>query len=215
MNLIFLGAPGAGKGTQSVEVAKILNIPHISTGDIFRYNIKEGTELGKKAEAFISKGQLVPDELTVSIVVDRLGKDDCKNGFILDGFPRTIFQAEELDKYMTSVNKKIDYAVNINVDEDSLVDRLSKRRFCPSCSGTFHVDYTPLTSDDCPTCGAKLIQRKDDTPEVIKERLETYHEKTAPLTDYYKEKGCLLDVEGVPGIEKSLNNTLTALGIKR
>ncbi|MBE7057347.1 MAG: adenylate kinase [Ruminococcaceae bacterium] len=215
MNLIFLGAPGAGKGTQSVAVAEILNIPHISTGDIFRYNIKEGTPLGKEADSYISKGQLVPDDLTVSIVVDRLNKDDCKDGFILDGFPRTIYQAEALDKFMASVDKKIDYAVNIQVDEDSLVDRLSKRRFCPACSGTFHVDYTPLTSDDCPTCGAKLIQRKDDTPEVIKERLETYHEKTAPLTDYYSEKGCLLNVEGVPGIEKSLKNTLTALGIEK
>ncbi len=215
MNLIFLGAPGAGKGTQSVTVAEILNIPHISTGDIFRYNIKEKTELGIEADKYISKGQLVPDQLTVSIVIDRLNKADCQGGFILDGFPRTIFQAEELDKYLESVQKKIDYAVNIMVDEDSLIDRLSKRRFCPACSGTFHVDFTPLTSDDCPVCGKKLIQRDDDTPEVIKERLETYHEKTEPLIGYYAKKNCLLNVESVPGIEQSLNNTLEALKIKR
>jgi len=211
MNLIFLGAPGAGKGTQSVAVAEILNIPHISTGDIFRYNIKEGTPLGKEADSYISKGQLVPDDLTVSIVVDRLNKDDCKDGFILDGFPRTIYQAEALDKFMASVDKKIDYAVNIQVDEDSLVDRLSKRRFCPACSGTFHVDYTPLTSDDCPTCGAKLIQRKDDTPEVIKERLETYHEKTAPLKDYYAKQGKLVTVEGQEEVSETSKLTLKAI----
>ena len=215
MNLIFLGAPGAGKGTQSTVIAEILNIPHISTGDIFRYNIKEETELGKKADAFISKGQLVPDELTVSIVVDRLSYEDCEHGFILDGFPRTIFQAEKLDSFLKAKNKRIDYAVNITVDEDCLVDRLSKRRFCPACNGTFHIDYTPLTSDVCPNCGEKVIQRKDDMPEVIKERLETYHEKTEPLIDYYRAQGCLLNVEGVEGIEPSLKNTMEALGIEK
>lgn len=215
MNLIFLGAPGAGKGTQSAVIAEILNIPHISTGDIFRANIKEGTALGKQAEAYISKGQLVPDELTVSIVVDRLSRADCSKGFILDGFPRTIFQAEKLDEFLKSNHKKIDHAVNITVDEACLVDRLSKRRFCPSCNGTFHVDYTPLTDDICPHCGEKLIQRKDDTPEVIQERLETYHEKTEPLIEYYREQGCLLNVEGVEGIEPSLKNTMEALGIEK
>ncbi len=215
MNLVFLGAPGAGKGTQSSAIAEVLNIPHISTGDIFRYHIKEGTLLGKEAEAYISKGQLVPDALTVSLVVDRLSKEDCCSGFILDGFPRTIFQAEKLDDYLRENHKKIDFAVNIVVDEAGLIDRLSKRRFCPACSGTFHVDYTPLTDDCCPNCGERLIQRKDDTPEVIKERLETYHEKTEPLIDYYKKQGCLLNVEGVPGIEKSLKNTMEALGIEK
>ncbi len=215
MNLIFLGAPGAGKGTQSGVIAEILNIPHISTGDIFRSNIKEGTALGKQADKYISKGQLVPDDLTISIVVDRLSKKDCSNGFILDGFPRTIFQAEKLDEFLRSENKKIDFAVNITVDEACLIDRLSKRRFCPSCSGTFHIDYTPLTSDICPNCGDKVIQRKDDTPEVIRERLDTYHEKTEPLIEYYRKRGCLLDTDGSEGIEQAVKNTMEALGIEK
>ena len=213
MNLIFLGAPGAGKGTQAKVISGMLHVPHISTGDIFRMNIKEGTELGKKAEAYISQGQLVPDELTVSIVEDRLAREDCQNGFILDGFPRTIFQAEKLNAFLESRHKKIDYAVNITVDEACLIDRLSKRRFCPGCNGTFHIDYTPLTSDICPVCGEKVILRKDDRPEVIKERLDTYHEKTEPLIDFYRKQGCLLNVEGVEGIEEAIANTVKALGI--
>ncbi len=215
MNLIFLGAPGAGKGTQSSVIAEMLNVPHISTGDIFRYNIKEGTDLGQQANKYIAKGQLVPDELTVSIVVERLSHADCSNGFILDGFPRTIFQAEKLNEFLQSNHKKLDYAVNITVDESCLIDRLSKRRFCPGCNGTFHIDYTPLTSDVCPNCGEKVIQRKDDMPEVIQERLATYHEKTEPLIEYYRAQGCLLDVEGVEGIEPSLKNTMEALGIEK
>lgn len=213
MNLIFLGAPGAGKGTQSSAIAEILNIPHISTGDIFRKNIKEKTALGVEADRYISKGQLVPDDITVSIVTNRLGEKDCAEGFILDGFPRTIYQAEQLDQYLTEEGKSIRHVVNIVIDEGELIDRLSKRRVCPKCDASFHVDYTPLKNNICLNCGAELIQREDDVPEVIKQRLETYHEKTEPLIAFYREQGKLLDVQGVPGIEKSLKNTLKALEI--
>lgn len=214
MNLIFLGAPGAGKGTQSSAIAEILNIPHISTGDIFRKNIKEKTPLGIEADKYISKGQLVPDDVTVSIVTDRIQQPDCKNGFILDGFPRTIYQAEQLDRFLRDAGKQIHHVVNIVIDEAELIDRLSKRRVCPKCNASFHIDYTPLKDNICLNCGAELIQRADDVPEVIKQRLATYHEKTEPLIAFYRNQEKLLDVQGVPGIEKSLKNTLKALEIQ-
>ena len=214
MNLIFLGAPGAGKGTQSSAIAEILNIPHISTGDIFRKNIKEKTPLGIEADKYISKGQLVPDDVTVSIVTDRIQQPDCKNGFILDGFPRTIYQAEQLDRFLRDAGKQIHHVVNIVIDEAELIDRLSKRRVCPKCNASFHIDYTPLKDNICLNCGAELIQSADDVPEVIKQRLATYHEKTEPLIAFYRNQEKLLDVQGVPGIEKSLKNTLKALEIQ-
>ena len=214
MNLIFLGAPGAGKGTQSSAIAEILNIPHISTGDIFRKNIKEKTLLGIEADKYISKGQLVPDEITISIVTDRLGEKDCETGFILDGFPRTIYQAEQLDRYLSKEDRKINHVVNIVIDEEELIDRLSKRRVCPKCDASFHIDFTPLKDNICLNCSAELVQREDDVPDVIKQRLKTYHEKTEPLIEFYRKQGKLLDVQGVPGIEKSLKNTLKVLGIQ-
>ena len=213
MNLIFLGAPGAGKGTQSVAVAEKMGIPHISTGDIFRYNIKNQTELGKKANEYISKGELVPDELTVKIVTDRLSQDDCKEGFILDGFPRTIAQAEALESYLTENGRKIDKALNIEVDENILVDRLSGRRNCPECKGNFNIAEGNVIDDICPVCGAKLVQREDDKEEVIKQRLAEYHKNTEPLIDFYRERGVLIDVPPIIGMEKAIAATLKILGL--
>ena len=214
MNLIFLGAPGAGKGTQSTVVAEKMNIPHISTGDIFRYNIKNQTELGKKANEYISKGELVPDELTVSIVTDRLMQDDCKNGFALDGFPRTIPQAEALEKFLSEHGKKIDNALNIQFDENILVERLSNRRFCPKCNGTFHMIENKLTEEICPVCGAELKQRDDDKEEVILQRLQEYHKSTEPLIDFYRSRNVLTDVPPIIGMEKAIAATLKILGIE-
>ena len=213
--MIFLGAPGAGKGTQSTVIADILHIPHISTGDIFRMNIKEGTELGKLASSYINKGELVPDEVTIAIVKDRLAQEDCMDGFILDGFPRTIFQAEELEKMLSEAGRKIDTVVNIVVDEEEVVKRISGRRSCAKCGGQFNTQYDTIVDETCPNCGEKLIQRADDNAEVVKERLVTYHEQTEPLIDFYRERGTLLDVEGVPGIEKAIAITCKALGIER
>lgn len=215
MNLIFLGAPGAGKGTQSTVVAEKMNIPHISTGDIFRYNIKNQTELGKKANEYISKGELVPDKLTISIVADRLMQDDCKNGFALDGFPRTIPQAEALEKFLADHGKKIDNALNIQVDENILVERLSGRRFCPKCSGTFHMVENKLTEEICPDCGAELKQRDDDKEEVILQRLQEYHKNTEPLIDFYRSRNVLTDVPPIIGMEKAIAATLKILGIEQ
>lgn len=214
MNFIFLGAPGAGKGTQSTVVAQKLNIPHISTGDIFRYNIKNQTELGKKANEYISKGELVPDELTVSIVTDRLSQDDCKEGFILDGFPRTIPQAEALEKYLSENGKKIDNALDIQVDENILVERLSGRRFCPACNGSFHIKENKLTEEICPVCGEALKQRDDDKEEVILQRLQEYHKNTEPLIDFYRARGVLTEVPPIIGMEKAIAATLKILGIE-
>ena len=214
-NMIFLGAPGAGKGTQSTVVADILHIPHISTGDIFRANIKEGTELGQLANSYIQKGELVPDEVTIAIVKDRISKPDCENGFILDGFPRTIPQAEALEQMLEEDGRQIDEVVNIVVDEEEVVKRISGRRSCSACGGQFNVIYDEISDEKCPTCGAPLTQRSDDKAKVIIERLKTYHEQTEPLIDFYKTRDKLLDVEGVPGIEKAIAITLKALGIKK
>lgn len=187
MKLILLGAPGAGKGSQATKISAEYGIPHISTGDALRANIAAGTELGKYARSFIEKGQLVPDEVVVNIVADRIKQEDCKNGFLLDGFPRTIPQAEALDKLTD-----IDMVINLDVDFKLVIDRISGRRMC-ACGETYHI--STYSADDCAKCGGKLYQRKDDNAETVKNRLEVYTEQSAPLVDYYKDKGILVNVD--------------------
>ncbi len=200
MNFIFLGPPGAGKGTLAKEVAKAYKIPHISTGDIFRENIKNGTELGKKAKAIIDSGGLVSDEITIALVKDRLSKDDVKSGYILDGFPRTIVQAEALETFA-----KIDSAVNFDIEDDGVLERLGGRVCCKDCGQMFHVKFNPpKTQGKCDKCGGELYTRDDDKDEAIKHRLEVYRESTAPLIDFYKSKGNLVDVNAKPSPEKVL-----------
>ena len=194
MKLVLLGAPGAGKGTQAVRIAAHLNIPQISTGDIFRKNLKEATPVGLKAKAYIDKGQLVPDEVTCEIVELRIKEDDCKNGFLLDGFPRNIAQAEALDK-MT----KIDKVINLDVDLKALADRLTGRRVCEKCGESYHV--STKKDETCDKCGGKLYQRADDTLETVNSRLTVYEQSTAPLIAYYKDKGVLVNVDGMQSIE--------------
>ena len=203
MKVIMLGAPGAGKGTQAKKLAAEYSIPHISTGDIFRANIKEGTELGKKAKAYMDAGQLVPDELVCDLVVDRIQQDDCKNGYLLDGFPRTIPQAEALDAAVEKLGEKIDYAVNIDVPDDNIINRMSGRRACVGCGATYHVVYNPPKVEDvCDVCGKSLILRDDDKPETVKTRLDVYHAQTQPLIDYYAGRGVLVTVDGTQNMDK-------------
>ena len=182
MKIIMLGAPGAGKGTQAQMIAEKFNIPHISTGDIFRANIKNGTELGKKAKEFMDKGQLVPDELTVELLLDRVAKDDCKNGYVLDGFPRTIPQASVLKEALAKQNDKIDFAINVDVPDENIVRRMSGRRACVTCGATYHIEHVPpKTEGVCDKCGSNLILRDDDKPETVLNRLKIYHEQTQPV----------------------------------
>lgn len=197
MKIIMLGAPGAGKGTQAKMLASKYEIPHISTGDIFRANIKNGTELGKKAKEYMDQGLLVPDELTVDLVIDRITKEDCKNGYILDGFPRTIPQAEALDAALVKLGEKLDYAVDVDVPDESIVSRMSGRRACTGCGATYHVVFNPSEKgDNCQVCGEPLILRDDDKPETVQKRLDVYHDQTQPLIDYYKKQGILNTVDG-------------------
>lgn len=197
MKLIMLGAPGAGKGSQAKVLSDKYGIPHISTGDIFRANIKEGTELGKKAKEYMDQGLLVPDELVCDLVVDRIKQDDCKKGFILDGFPRTIPQAKSLDAALEQINEAMDYAVDLEVDDEVIVERMGGRRACLECGATYHVvNMPPAKEGICDRCGAKLVLRDDDQPETVKKRLSVYHEQTAPLIRYYKEKGILVQFDG-------------------
>ena len=197
MKIIMLGAPGAGKGTQAKQIAAKYNIPHISTGDIFRANIKNGTELGKKAKTYMDQGALVPDELTCDLVMDRIQQDDCKNGFVLDGFPRTIPQAEALDKALSAIGDSVDYAINVEVPDENIIQRMSGRRACVGCGATYHIVYNPTKVEGkCDACGADLILRDDDKPETVEKRLNVYHEQTQPLIDYYKNKGILKEVDG-------------------
>lgn len=203
MKVIMLGAPGAGKGTQAKKLAAAYSIPHISTGDIFRANIKEGTELGKKAKAYMDAGQLVPDELVCDLVVDRIQQDDCKNGYLLDGFPRTIPQAEALDAAVEKLGQKIDYAVNIDVPDDNIINRMSGRRACVGCGATYHIVFNPPKVEDvCDVCGKSLILRDDDKPETVKTRLDVYHAQTQPLIDYYAGRGVLVTVDGTQNMDK-------------
>jgi len=212
MRLILLGPSGAGKGTQAEGIKKEFNIPHISTGDIFRENIKNNTELGKKAQEYMNKGLLVPDELVVDLVKDRLSKEDCKKGFLLDGFPRTIEQAKALDKVLDKINQKLDRAININVDEEILVERIVGRRICKDCKATYHVKFNPpKVEGTCDKCGGELYQRDDDKEETVEKRIKVYNEQTQPLIDYYDSKDLLLNINGEQEIQKVLEDIINNL----
>lgn len=197
MKIIMLGAPGAGKGTQAKMIAEKYSIPHVSTGDIFRANIKNGTELGMEAKKYMDQGKLVPDELTVKILLDRVAQPDCEKGYVLDGFPRTIPQAEVLDKALKELGDQIDYAINVDVPDENIVNRMSGRRACVACGATYHVKYNaPKVENVCDSCGKELIIRDDDKPETVQNRLTVYHEQTQPLIDFYEKKGVLKNVDG-------------------
>ena len=203
MKIVMLGAPGAGKGTQAQMIAEKYGIPHISTGDIFRYNIKNGTELGMEAKQYMDKGQLVPDELTVRILLDRVAGDDCAQGYVLDGFPRTIPQAEVLTAELDRMNDRIDYAINIDVPDENIVNRMSGRRACTNCGATYHIVYAaPKKEGICDQCGAVLVQRDDDKPETVLNRLKVYHEQTQPLIDYYGSRNVLKTVDGTGSLQQ-------------
>ena len=197
MKIIMLGAPGAGKGTQAKMIAEKSSIPHVSTGDIFRANIKNGTELGKEAKSYMDKGQLVPDELTVKILLDRVAQDDCKNGYVLDGFPRTIPQAKVLEDALNKSGEKIDYAINVEVPDENIIKRMSGRRACLNCGATYHiVNIPPKKEGICDACGKELVLRDDDKEETVKNRLSVYHDQTQPLIDFYTERNILKNVDG-------------------
>ncbi len=212
MKIIMLGAPGAGKGTQAKMIADKFGIPHISTGDIFRANIKNGTELGKKAKEFMDKGLLVPDELTVQLLLDRVANEDCKNGYVLDGFPRTIPQADVLDSELTKLGDKVDFAVNVDVPDENIVRRMSGRRACLKCGATYHIEHIPPKKEGiCDTCGSELVQRDDDKPETVLNRLSVYHEQTQPLIDYYNKKDILKTVDGTKDMQEVFNDIVNIL----
>ena len=213
MKIIMLGAPGAGKGTQAKQIAAKYSIPHISTGDIFRANIKNGTELGKKAKTYMDQGALVPDELTCDLVMDRIQQDDCKNGFVLDGFPRTIPQAKALDDALTKIGEKMDYAIDVDVPDENIVNRMGGRRACLNCGATYHIVFNPTKVEGiCDACGEKLILRDDDKPETVKNRLSVYHEQTQPLIEYYSGKGVLKEVDGTQPMDDVFAAIVKILG---
>lgn len=213
MKIIMLGAPGAGKGTQAKMIAEKYGVPHISTGDIFRANIKNGTELGMEAKKYMDQGLLVPDELTVKILLDRVAQDDCKNGYVLDGFPRTIPQAEVLDKALTEINDKIDFAINVDVPDENIVRRMGGRRACLSCGATYHIEHIPPRKEGiCDTCGKELVLRDDDKPETVKNRLNVYHQQTQPLIDFYQAKGILKTVDGTVDMKDVFSAIVAILG---
>ena len=213
MKIIMLGAPGAGKGTQAKKIAAKYGIPHISTGDIFRANIKNGTELGKKAKTYMDQGLLVPDELVVDLVVDRVNQDDCKNGYVLDGFPRTIPQAEALTEALAKMGQKVDYAIDVDVPDENIVRRMGGRRACVGCGATYHVEYAPTKREGiCDVCGGELILRDDDKPETVQKRLNVYHEQTQPLIDYYTKAGILKTVDGTVDIDDVFQAIVDILG---
>lgn len=213
MKIIMLGAPGAGKGTQAKMIAAKYNIPHISTGDIFRANIKNGTELGAKAKEYMDKGLLVPDELVVDLVIDRFKEPDCENGYVLDGFPRTIPQAEALDKALTAIGENVDYAINVEVPDENIVRRMGGRRACVGCGATYHIVYSPTKVEGkCDTCGGELIIRDDDKPETVQNRLSVYHEQTQPLIDYYTNKGIIAEVDGTVDMKDVFEAIVKILG---
>jgi adenylate kinase len=215
MRLILLGAPGAGKGTQAVMLADKLKVPHISTGDIFRHNMMNNTPLGVKAKEYIDKGMLVPDEVTIDIVKDRIRQEDCREGFILDGFPRTIPQAEYLDQALKDVDVELDAILNICVADKEIIQRLSGRRVCPSCGMSYHMQYFPPSEGGlCTGCNTPVIQREDDKEETVLSRLLTYHRKTEPLIEYYRKQGKLVTAGGKDKIEDTSSEVLKALGVK-
>ena len=203
MKIIMLGAPGAGKGSQASRIAKEYQLPHISTGDIFRANLKEETELGKRAKSFMDKGELVPDDITIAMLLDRIHKEDCKNGYILVGFPRTIPQAEALKEALAKKDEKIDLALDVEASDELIIKRMAGRRTCPACGAIYHiVTLPPKTEGICDRCGADLIQRKDDNEETVKNRLKIYHEVTEPLISYYKKEGILEEIDGAEELDK-------------
>lgn len=213
MKIIMLGAPGAGKGTQAKKIAAKYDIPHISTGDIFRANIKNGTELGKKAKTYMDQGLLVPDDLVVDLVVDRVKQKDCRTGYVLDGFPRTIPQAEALDRALASIGEKIDYAIDVDVPDENIVRRMSGRRACVGCGATYHLQYAPAKAEGiCDVCGKELILRDDDKPETVSKRLGVYHDQTQPLIDYYSNAGILKKVDGTVDINDVFQAITDILG---
>ena len=213
MKIIMLGAPGAGKGTQAKQIAGKYSIPHISTGDIFRANIKNGTDLGKMAKEYMDRGLLVPDELVCDLVVDRVQQSDCQNGYILDGFPRTIPQAEALDAALSKLGDSVDYAINVEVPDENIVSRMGGRRACVKCGATYHVKYNPTKNEGvCDACGAELILRDDDKPETVQKRLSVYHEQTQPLIDYYTKKGIIAEVDGTVDMQDVFTAICKILG---
>ena len=213
MKIIMLGAPGAGKGTQAKMIAEKCGIPHISTGDIFRANIKNGTELGAKAKEYMDQGLLVPDELVCDLVVDRIQQADCEKGYILDGFPRTIPQAEALENALNAIEQKLDYAIDIDVPDENIINRMSGRRACVGCGATYHVLFNPTKVEGkCDVCGESLILRDDDKPETVKKRLDVYHTQTQPLIDFYKERKVLVEVDGTQSMDKVFDDIMKILG---
>ena len=213
MKIIMLGAPGAGKGTQADMICAKYNIPHISTGDIFRANIKNNTELGQKAKSYMDQGLLVPDELVVDLVVDRVKADDCKNGYVLDGFPRTIPQAEALENALNASGENVDYAIDVEVPDENIIKRMSGRRACVTCGATYHVEFAPTKVEGvCDKCGAELIIRDDDKPETVKNRLAVYHEQTQPLIDFYADRNVLKEVDGTKKLEEVFDAIVAILG---
>ncbi|MCM1099992.1 MAG: adenylate kinase [Clostridium sp.] len=213
MKIIMLGAPGAGKGTQAKMIAEKYGIPHVSTGDIFRANIKNGTELGMEAKKYMDQGLLVPDELTVKILLDRVAQPDCAKGYVLDGFPRTIPQAEVLDKALSELGDAIDYAINVDVPDENIVKRMSGRRACVTCGATYHIEHVPPKKEGvCDKCGSELVLRDDDKPETVLNRLKVYHEQTQPLIEFYTAKGVLKTVDGTVDMQDVFGAIVSILG---
>ena len=213
LRTVLLGPPGAGKGTQAVRIVEKYNVPHISTGDIFRENIKNGTELGKKAQEYMNKGELVPDDLVIEIATTRLLADDCKNGFLLDGFPRTVYQAEKLDAFLEEHGMKLDKVIDIEVEKEELITRLTGRRVCKACGASFHVvNIPPKTEGICDNCGGELFQRADDTVETVENRIAVYSEQTMPLVDYYTAAGNIAVINGALSLDTVFDAIVEAIG---
>lgn len=213
LRTILLGPPGAGKGTQAAKIVEKYNIPHISTGDIFRENIKNGTELGKKAQEYMNRGELVPDDLVIEIATTRLLADDCANGFLLDGFPRTVYQAQKLDEFLADHGSKIDKVIDIAVEKEELMTRLTGRRVCKSCGASYHiVNIPPKKEGVCDVCGGPLFQRADDNVETVTNRIEVYEAQTMPLVEYYEKAGNIAHIDGATGLESVFTDIVKALG---
>ena len=213
MKIIMLGAPGAGKGTQAKKIAEKYHIPHISTGDIFRANIKNGTELGMKAKSYMDQGQLFPDDVTIGMLLDRISQEDCAEGYVLDGFPRTIPQAESLTKALEERGESMDYAINVDVPDQAIVTRMAGRRACLACGATYHIVYNaPKKENVCDVCGEGLVLRDDDKPETVQKRLTVYHDQTKPLIDYYGKAGILVTVDGTQDLNKVFEDIVSVLG---
>lgn len=213
MKIIMLGAPGAGKGTQAKKIAEKYQIPHISTGDIFRANIKGGTELGMKAKSYMDQGGLVPDDITIGMLLNRIKEADCADGYVLDGFPRTIPQAESLTKALNEMGESMDYAIDVDVPDENIINRMAGRRACLACGATYHIVYNPPKQEGiCDVCGEKLVLRDDDKPETVQKRLGVYHEQTQPLIEYYGKAGILVTVDGTKDLNEVFKDIVTVLG---